>query len=309
MLSGKYYLVNTLVRFFCGLGCGTIQRKGFASDDRQACRYNRAPKSGCFVKQFYSVLITFAFACGCSAEDTASVAVGAFYINGEYGTDTDTTMQYVPLTIAYRNNGLRLSATASFLSIEGPPGNTAGVIDGNGALPMSGKAEGAGDSLLKASYDISTLSRCLLLRPQLKIKIPTADENQGLGTGATDYTTQVDAFYFVHGWWPYLSAGYRWRGDGSYSIDDGTGSHYPIDLENGLILGAGFYKPLTAASSLTVGYEHRAPSIVHLAATEELLATYQRRFDSHWLATFSAGTGFTARSADRIAGVQLEYRY
>jgi len=266
-----------------------------------------AAPEGWLVKRFFCALCACAVVCG--ADGATSLAVGAFYIKGDYGADSDTMMQYVPLTVAYREGGLKLSATAAFLSLEGPPGNTGGIIDGNGALPVSGKAEGMGDSLLKVSYDFSQASRRLLLRPQLKIKIPTADENRGLGSGAADYTVQMDAFYFVDGWWPYISAGYRWRGDGSYTINDGTDLRYSIDLDNGAIYGAGFYKPLNELSSLTVNYEHRAPSIAHLAATEELLTTYQYKFDSHWLASFSAGTGFTTRSADSIIGVQVEYHF
>jgi len=266
-----------------------------------------APKKGWLVKRFFCALSAFAVVCG--AEGATSLALGAFSIKGDYGAESATTMQYLPLTIAYREGGLKLSATAAFLWIEGPSGNTAGVIDGNGALPASGNADGVGDSLLKVSYDFSPSSRRLLLRPQFKIKLPTADENRGLGSGAADYTAQMDAFYFVDGWWPYISVGYRWRGDGSYTLDDGTDLRYPIDLDNGAIYGAGFYKPLNAAASLTIDYEHRAPSIAHLAATEELLTTYQYKFDTHWLASFSAGTGFTRRSADSIVGVQVEYRF
>jgi hypothetical protein len=259
------------------------------------------------VKRFCSVLGMLILAGG--ADAATSIAVGGFYIKGDYGADTDTSMRYTPLTFAYRNRGLKLTATTSYLSIDGPSGYTNGVIDGNGALPASGQASGLGDSLLKAAYDISPRSRRLLLRPQLKIKIPSADENKGLGTGATDYTAQLDAFCFVGGWWPFVTVGYRWRGDSSYTLDDERQSKYSIDLENGAVLGTGFYKPFSASSSLTVNYEHRAASIRHLAATEELLATFQYRFDAHWLTAFSAGTGFTTRSADKIAGLQLEYRF
>lgn len=246
----------------------------------------------------------------CAAQGVTSVAVGGFYIDGDFGAETDTTMHYMPLTVAYRHQALKLSATTSYLAIEGPPGFTQGAIDGNGALPASGKASGMGDSWLKAAYDASLHSRYLQLRPQLKIKIPTADEDKGLGTGASDYTAQVDVFYFVKGWWPYVTAGYRWRGDGSYTLDNGERkSKYSIDLENGPVLGGGFYKPLTAWSSLTVNYEHRAASLRHLAATEEMLVTYQYQFDAHWICSFSAGTGFTSRSADKIFGLQLEHRF
>lgn len=258
--------------------------------------------------RFYILMLMLSLACASHA--ATSVATSAYYISGDYGNEDDTTMWYAPITVAYRYAGLKLSATASYLSIDGPPGGTAGVIDGNGALPASGKAEGAGDILLKAGYDISTISRRLQLRPQLKIKLPSADEDKGLGTGATDYTMQLDAFYFIEGWWPYVSIGYRWRGDGRYSADDGSDvQRFPLELENGEIFGAGFFKPLTQATSLTLYYEHRSSSIAHLAATEEALATVQYRVDLHWLTSFSVGTGFSSRSADTIFGVQLEYRY
>lgn len=262
------------------------------------------------MKRFCSLLASTLALAAIPADAITSVSVGAFYVRGDYGADSDTSMNYAPVTLAWREQSFKLGATMSYLAIDGVPGNTSGVIDGNGALPASGESEGLGDSFLKASYDISSNSRRLLLRPLVKVKIPTADENRGLGTGSTDYTVQLDAFYYVAGWWPYVSAGYRWRGDSTYEIDEGTGVRkYSAELENAPVFGAGFYKPLSAATSITLAYEHRAPSVVHLAATEEMLLTFQQKIDAHWTGSMSAGTGFTHRSADEIIGIQLEYRY
>ena len=46
-----------------------------------------------------------------------------------------------------------------------------------------------------------------------KLKIPTADENKGLGTGEFDEVVQFDYMYPLERLTPMATVGYKWRGD------------------------------------------------------------------------------------------------
>lgn len=260
------------------------------------------------MRRFY--LFVFSAFFSIQAWSESSLSLSAFDVRGDYGNERTTSMTYVPLQYTWRRNALKISVQTSFLEIDGVSGNNGGPLDTNGALPASGQAQGQGDSYLKLGYELPRFSPRVILRPQAKIKIPTANEDKGLGTGEFDYQTQLDSFFYVGGWWPYVSIGYRWRGDGRYETTTGGSTrHVNAEFDDGAVVGAGLHRHLSAATAFTVSYEHREPSRQTRAAVEELLVTVQYRLDTHWQTALSVGTGFTSASADQILGLQATYRF
>jgi len=272
-------------------------------------RYNAKNLELTSVKHFYFFVMALVF-CVARVWGDSSLSLSAFSVEGDYGNDRETSTHYVPLQYIWRKDALKIFVLASYLEIDGISGNRGGPLDTNGALPTSGNAQGLGDSYLKASYEIPAFTPRVALRPQLKIKIPTADEEKGLGSGEFDYQAQLDSFFYVRGWWPYVSMGYRWRGDGAYDAEvAGKKQRIEMDFDNGAVIGAGIYRNFSAATSLTVSYEHREPGQKTRAAVEEVMATLQYQFDAQWLAACLLGTGFTSASADQIVGLQTTYRF
>jgi hypothetical protein len=145
------------------------------------------------------------------------------YSVGDYGTGKDTTIVYVPFTLGVRPiDRLWLTLTIPFIhqDTQNVVITGAGVASrknekGKLALPASSTTEeGLGDLLFKASY-IVVEERGVIpeIAPYLKIKVPTADEDRGLGTGEFDETIGVDVSKrLVDGLFGYASLAYTFIG-------------------------------------------------------------------------------------------------
>lgn len=160
-----------------------------------------------------------------AAESDLGVSMGAEYTSGDYGTGTDTTIWYFPLSFSYGNEVTTFSVTVPYLIVEGPGNVTPAIGDtprgsapGMGAMqvvrPGSGAAtrreSGLGDVVLSGSVRLVAEAPA---QPRIdltgKIKLATADEDKNLGTGENDYAVQLDLEKGI--FFGYL--GYRVYGD------------------------------------------------------------------------------------------------
>jgi Putative MetA-pathway of phenol degradation len=124
------------------------------------------------------------------------------YSIGDYGTNKDTTIVYVPFTFGVRPiDSLWVSVTVPWIYqnsqnvvVTGGGVATRKKAKGKFAQPATATTEsGLGDVLLKASYVLLDEKPFLPeIAPYVKIKFPTADEDRGLGTGEFDETIGVD---------------------------------------------------------------------------------------------------------------------
>lgn len=148
------------------------------------------------------------------------------YSVGDYGTGTDTTLFYIPVTLGVRPlDRLTLSLTVPFIR---QTGQTVVITGGGVAVKKKEKGqlgtpaestvtrteEGLGDVLLKASYVLLQEQPLLPeIAPYLKIKFPTADADRGLGTGKFDETLGVDlSKRFLERLFGYVSLAYTFIG-------------------------------------------------------------------------------------------------
>lgn len=145
------------------------------------------------------------------------------YSVGDYGTDKDTTIVYVPFTLGVSPiDRLWLTVTVPFLyqdtqNVVLTGGGVASRKKEKGRLAQPASStteEGLGDVLLKISY-VVVEERGLVpeITPYFKIKFPTADEDRGLGTGEFDETFGVDlAKRLVDGLFGYVGLAYTFIG-------------------------------------------------------------------------------------------------
>ncbi|MDD2805146.1 MAG: transporter [Elusimicrobiales bacterium] len=173
------------------------------------------------------------------------------YDTGKYGGTTRVDTVYIPFTLKryFLNTDLsatlpylRQSSTGQITRVGGKPARAAA-----GAASSGGSAEGGlGDILLRGTYlvkrdgpgsfDFSLGGR---------IKLPTADEKKGLGTGEMDQGAGFEFGKALNERWTLLAEGY-------YTI---IGDPAGADYNNQLALSLGFYKPLRRDLGLTVLYE------------------------------------------------------
>ena len=152
-----------------------------------------------------------------------TVFAGFDVSRGDYGDPVDTTIFYAPITLAYLPDQLpitpnpwdqfELAVTVPFLRIDGP---------GDFFVPERGfpqfattTEQGLGDVLLRGSYLWFPERESLLPVTELSArwKIPTADADRGLGTGASDFILQVDLSRSIGRVTPSVTAGYRFIGE------------------------------------------------------------------------------------------------
>ena len=160
------------------------------------------------------------------------LSVGAEYSSGEYGGDRRIEDFYVPVTGWYRGDGYTIRLTVPYLSVTAPQGT---LVQGPGGELIPGEGpdtteQGLGDVILGLTvYDVWTAADgSLALDVGGKVKFGTADEDQFLGTGETDFTFQADLVKYWSGFTGLASAGYVVRGDPDQ-----------FDLDNGFVAALG----------------------------------------------------------------------
>lgn len=145
-----------------------------------------------------------------------SVTLGAEYTSGDYGTASDTSLWYFPVTLRHETDRAMLALTIPWVVVEG----TGNVVAGGGAGGVrrtttsvtSTTESGLGDIELAGSYVIARDAGWRLGLGGL-VKLGTADEQDNLSTGEDDVAVQLEAERILGGNTLFGTAGYRLLGD------------------------------------------------------------------------------------------------
>lgn len=246
------------------------------------------------------------------AEDGFSLAVGADYSSGEYGSDTTTDIFSIPVTGKWTTGDWTFKASLPWIRIDGDPNVLPGVGSvvnenpngrgrGNGGAPApdaptEGSASGIGDLRLGATYAFDT-GGPLGVDLTANVKLATADEDKGLGTGATDYGLALDLYRDFDGTTLFGGVGYTVLGDSDF-----------IDVDSVLGANIGASRQV-GGGSLGVSYEWREAASEGFDDRSELMAFYSARTDggSRW--QVYALAGLSDGSPDIGAGFSYTIAY
>jgi hypothetical protein len=183
-----------------------------------------------------TILILPAWAC--ADGPTYSVGLGFEFASGEYGTGIRTDSIYMPFTVGvYPTERLDFSlevpfvyqsssavVAGQFMGMQGTQGSSAVVMapsrGGMGTNASAGQVNtsqsGLGDMKLKAGYVLYTEEKYVpAIRPNFYLKIPTADKNKFLGTGAFDGGLAVELTKWFGKWFADGEMGYVIQGKSS----------------------------------------------------------------------------------------------
>ncbi len=121
---------------------------------------------------------------GASAQEGRGyLDISGGYKTGDFGTPTSSNLYYLAPTLGYVALRYDFSVTTPYLSLTNETGGVSATESGIGDVILRGGAvllpEGSGGLSVNGS---------------LALKLPTADETKGLGTGETDY----GAFLALH---------------------------------------------------------------------------------------------------------------
>lgn len=136
-----------------------------------------------------AALATTAFAAPAYAEgdDYIQFSLGADYSKGDYGTTPDTEMLAIPVGFKLKQGDFFVRASLPWLRVKGPA-----VPGDGGAIPGAGPTtsrSGIGDLTMAAGYSLP-IGDSTYFDMTGKVKLPTASEAKGLGTGTTDFTAE-----------------------------------------------------------------------------------------------------------------------
>lgn len=247
-----------------------------------------------------------------AADMPFSVSLGFDFASGDYGTSQTTDSYRVPLTIGYYpSDRLDFSLEFSYLyqsdsstvtlggmrfpgqNSGGSSGGGMGGMGGGSAARVTNSQSGVGDINLTAGYILVEESNSSpMLRPLFYLKVPTADEEKGLGTGAFDFGGGLSLGKGFGDWFLYAETLYIVPGETSAYQPDNYWTYQ----------GAARY-PLT--QSLDVGFAVSGATAAFAGNPDALEAQLTSSYRVSQRGSIGAylGTGLSDSSPDYTGGV------
>lgn len=237
-----------------------------------------------------------------AAQTVNSLSAGAEYTSGKYGGTETTDTLYVPFVVKQETGRWTLKATIPYLRISGPA-NVVGAGADRVTIPGAGTGRrtesGLGDIVASAFYNLADeRSGGLGLDLGAKVKLPTADEAKGLGTGKADYALQADLFKPLGDITVFGSLGYRWYGDPA-----------GVNLRNVPYGALGASRRLSSETTIGVAYDFRPRITSGGDEVSEATAFWSQRLSREWKLQLYGVVGFSDASPDAGVGALMERRF
>ena len=231
-----------------------------------------------------------------------ALSIGAYYAKGDYGAPLDTTIHYFPVTYSLDRGNWGFELMVPQVRVEGL--NNVLVYIGGVSRAVAGTkvstSSGIGDSIATLIYRFDPISASApFVDLRFDVKLPTADEEKGLGSGETDYSIQVDLSQNLGTAVIYATLGFNSRG---------TSTLYE-GLQDSAFAQLGFAYPLNQDWSIGAFYDYREPASSYTPETHDLLPYVTWQLNEKWTFTAYTAWGFTEASADITALGQLSYRW
>lgn len=235
------------------------------------------------------------------AQTRLTFSTGVDYSSGDYGTEEETEVIAVPFSVRLSVNDWAFRVSAPYLQVTGPA-DIDELSDGSGSVTpivREGTVRGIGDTTVaveKAFRRIGGSSAYVEIAASARL--PTGDEDKGLGIGATDYTLNTEIGVNTRGGGAYISGGYRFLGerDGVERRDNAAQAGIGGWLPAGDRVRVGAYANWREAS--IEGNEDPATAGVYVTV----------RASERLRVAFTASGGLTDASADYSTGIRFSWR-
>jgi len=244
-------------------------------------------------------LAALAALCLCAAsaeaqEGTLTLGAGLHYSEGNYGTPDTTHITSVQLTGRYDLDRWIFKVTAPYLYVSGGQN----VVPGIGAVNRSrasSSASGIGDLVAAATWN-AHYDRESMLGIDLtgKVKLGTADESKGLGTGENDFSFGTDLYKSIDRMTLFGGLGYTIFGDPP-----------GFQLDNGFYWSLGASWKLPPRESVGLSLDGRQAVAPGSGDQRELTAFWSRALEGAWKAQAYFLVGLADGSPDWGGGVTL----
>lgn len=233
---------------------------------------------------------------------------GYDYSSGKFNLPANTNISYIPYSLKYSTGSWSFKANSGYISFAAPR-NVITAVEGAPLVTdvalsptdrtRNSRKDGFGDVYLSGTYSIENpFDNDLYLDLTARIKIPTANEKRGLGTGKVDYTVKADIAYLIGNLMPFATIGYRI-----------IGKNELYDLQNSFFasIGASYY--LTYDTSIGMSYEYRESATPGFNSPKEIFAYTDVQISDHWGANFYGVVGLNNVTTDYGIGTQIRYKF
>lgn len=281
--------------------------------------------------RFIAAMCCAAFAMPANAGEL-SLSTGVDFSSGDYGDTRDTDILFVPVSARYRTGDVSFQLVIPYISVDGPgdvvPGDGGPILTDNCAriqftrpqlferfcsaeeAPIddntSSSASGLGDIVLGASYTLpAAMTGDFGITFEGRVKLPTADKDDALGTGETDGSVAIDAAWYGAAITPFARLGYRFLGDPTFTDEL---ADFTVDLQNGFTGSAGFSVPI-GRQSVTFAYDYLEASVASVEDIHELSASLYTPLGDALALTAYGVAGLTDSSPDFALGLSLRYTF
>ena len=227
-----------------------------------------------------------------------------YYSTGDYGGSENTDFLYWPGLLHRYTERWQFTLTVPFVHMRSPEAHF--IVDGEAVAVDTGEAperesnSGLGDVIFKATHHLVDQQD---MWPWIsvfgRVKLPTADEEKGLGTGKTDVGLGVETVrFFENGLLSFFDVGYTFIGEPSGA-----------DFSNRWSLSAGLGYRTTPDVMLAVFYEWRTAIAANATDPRALSFLITRRV-RHDLRTFvMTDLGLSDGAADFAAAAGFTHRF
>lgn len=244
-----------------------------------------------------------------AAKPKFAVGLGLNYATGDYGTDTTTDSLRVPLTIDYfPNDRVDFELVIPYLY----QSNSNTLLAGGMRYPFeqhmgrrqtsfdtSDSVSGLGDVTLTTGYLLLKGNETRpSVRPLLYLKFPTADEDEGLGTGEFDIGAGVGISRWFGRCYTFAEGRYIFQGSNS---DLGLKDYATLEGETGYRLTERFLPTISLWWSTPPADD--ASDLVEARLNGRYWATDDISLEGY------LGTGLSSASADFGAGLTVFYSF
>ncbi len=228
------------------------------------------------------------------------VGTGFDYSTGKYGFTQSTEVWSIPLNLSYDVQHWAFKATIPYLTIKGPASVVAGTAGTEGipARPTTNTEADIGDVTLSGTYHARPVPGALNIDFTGRVKFGTAPVNKGLGTGETDYYTQVDLYQNFGTITPFATIGYRF-----------LGRNATFELKDGAYVTAGAAFRVSSKTVVGAAYDWRSRIVNGAQNGSDALAFISANPTSVWNLLGYLLVGFNSASPDIGVGGQITYKF
>jgi hypothetical protein len=254
------------------------------------------------------------------------VSTGAEFSSGKYGEAVTTQALVVPLSFKMQTGPLSLRLSVPLVQLQGPAdislvidddggrGSSSGSGSGSGRSgddddddedgdPGSGNApdrevQGVGDASASITWAFNDIaSTALYVDLAARVRLPTGDEVQGLGNGATDYTAMTEIGWDGVRGGVFVSGGRR-------MLQSKPG----LARVDGWQASAGYWRNIGKRSVFGMQGNWRDASILGAPDVKSIDAYLTRGLGAGWKLEVSGGAGFSDASPDYVVGLGFIWR-